>query len=175
MDCIHSQEKGVIYITEEFSAELCRRIMFEVWEIEKTDKPIRIIFDSCGGEVYVVPLLLNFFNLLKKPVTLIAVGSNFSASVFLLALHDGPRYVMKDSIHMLHTPYYKELQFSGDGDALRNKMNSDDLAEKVIIAKVAEKMGISVKKFKKMVTNDLYLTAEDMIKHNLADEILTEL
>ena len=146
----------------------------EEGEVIKEGKPIDLYVSTYGGSADDMAALVDVMNVVKKdcPVRTIGLGKVMSAGVLILASGTkGERSIGKNCRVMIHSV------IGGHAGALHNLEN--ELAEikkmqEVYVDSLVEVTNLSKKQLKSFMRRktNVYLTAEEAIKHGIADKIL---
>lgn len=143
-------------------------------EILKAGKPIDLYVSTYGGSADDMAALVDVMGIVKKdcPIRTIGLGKVMSAGVLILASGTkGERSIGKNCRVMIHSV------IGGHAGALHNLEN--ELAEikkmqEVYVDSLVEVTNLSKKQLKSFMRRktNVYLTAEEAIKHGIADKIL---
>jgi len=146
----------------------------EEGEVIKEGKPIDLYVSTYGGSADDMAALVDVMNIVKKdcPIHTIGLGKVMSAGVLILASGTkGERSIGKNCRVMIHSV------IGGHAGALHNLEN--ELAEikkmqEVYVDSLVEVTNLSKKQLKSFMRRktNVYLTAEEAIKHGIADKIL---
>lgn len=137
-------------------------------------KPIELYVSTYGGSADDMAALVDIMNMVKKdcPIKTIGIGKVMSAGVLILASGTkGERCIGKNCRVMIHSV------IAGSSGALHNLEN--ELAEvkkmqEVYLDSLVEVTNLTKKQLKSFMRRktNVYLTAEEAIKHGIADKIL---
>ena len=137
-------------------------------------KPIELYVSTYGGSADDMAALVDIMNMVKKdcPIKTIGIGKVMSAGVLILASGTkGVRCIGKNYRVMIHSA------IAGSSGALHNLEN--ELAEvkkmqEVYLDSLVEVTNLTKKQLKSFMRRktNVYLTAEEAIKHGIADKIL---
>ena len=146
----------------------------EEGEVIKEGKPIDLYVSTYGGSADDMAALVDVMNIVKKdcPIHTIGLGKVMSAGVLILASGTkGERQIGRNCRVMIHSV------IGGHAGALHNLEN--ELAEikkmqEVYVDSLVEVTNLSKKQLKSFMRRktNVYLTAEEAIKHGIADKIL---
>lgn len=136
-------------------------------------KPIVLIINSYGGEVYAEKALVDFIKIQKYPIYTVCTGYAMSAA-FSIFLAGSKRYITKNAVLMYHQlsafNWGKLQQIKEDTEeyeALNNELVNYVLDNSNITEKTIE----SIHEKKK----DWYIRGKEIIKLGLADKIISNL
>ena len=140
-------------------------------ESENPDKDILIYINSPGGSVVAGMSIYDTMQYIKPNVTTIVLGQAASmASLLAAAGHPGKRYILPHSTHMIHQPLGSASGQSSDVEIQAREL----LRWKTILTEVYHRhTGKSVQQLSHDMDRDKFLSAQESIKYNLADELLT--
>jgi len=99
---------SVVFLTDEMTEGTLVDLMIRIRAIlnnrteEDKDKPINLVINSSGGDVYEMLGIIDYIETLSVPVNTICRGRAFSAAAVILACGTGTRMVSKRSCVMFH-------------------------------------------------------------------------
>lgn len=167
-------KKRRIYLTEEITPYTTEEITIALLDMDKdSNEPIEIIVNTPGGAVYDGFALVNVIERLKSPVTMTVIGYAYSMGAYILMAGSG-----KDNITRRAYPFSTGLIHSGSqlvegtGSQVKDLMNFMEHYEQKIKSFVLEKTNINEEEYIKAERYEWYMTAEDMLKYGLIDEII---
>jgi len=162
-----------IYVNE-FSEEAVKIFLEDITKAKNTSQPIIPIYiDSYGGDVYALMAMIDIIESCEKPVATICVGKAMSCGAVLLACGEkGHRYISKNSTIMIHDV----SSFSeGKSEEIKSDAAETERLQKQFYKMLDTKCERKDGYFDKLVFNkgrsNLYLDAEQCVKHGLVDEI----
>ncbi len=133
------------------------------------NEPIKLYINSPGGIITEGMTILDTMELIDSPVYTINMGSCCSMAFAILVRGD-KRFALKSSEAMCH-------QASGwaGGNIQDAKVSYENLkhANDIMADKIAEAMKISKEEYFKLTQRDCFMYAEEMIKYNVVDKILS--
>lgn len=172
-------ENRVIWIDDEvnnITLEVIRNII--MWNAEDRDItvedriPIKILFFSPGGSLYVNNAVIDVINASTTPVHGYNIGMAFSSAAFMfLACHK--RYALPHATFLFH-----KGSGSIDGVVADVKAASDEYDRQIaeLVDLVANRTNIPRATANKKMNSDWYITAVDARdKYGFVDEIITSL
>ena len=164
---IETLTKNIIDVNE--NDELLKKL-YSVYEIEYSPKPIKVIIDSYGGQVYQALGLLAVMDSSKTPIHTYVTGAAMSCG-FMILIHGHKRFAYKHA-----TPLYHQVSSLARGtlkDIEEDVKESKRLQEK-IEQLTLERTKISKKKLEKIYKNkvDWFMDAEEAKKLGVVDEII---
>ena len=148
------------------------------WNAEDADKPveervpIKLMFFSPGGSLYVNNAMVDIISMSKTPVYGYNMGMAFSAACFMfLACHK--RFALPSSSFMLH-----KGNAAMEGDTINIENTAADYKRSVarLIDLVVTRTTIPKNVANKKMNSDWFITAQDAHeKYGFVDEILTDM
>jgi ATP-dependent Clp protease protease subunit len=167
---------SVVFLTDEIAEGTLVDLMIRIRAIlnnrteEDKDKPINLVINSSGGDVYEMLGIIDYIETLTVPVNTICRGRAFSAAAVILASGTGVRMVSKRSCVMFHesSSYLDGIKMS-DMSAYINNLNKieDDVCE--LLASRSNKDAIWWKQQQRI---DMFLSAEQLLEYGIIDEII---
>lgn len=165
-------ERREINCLGEIDSEMVNSLIMQLRYLEFTDpgREITLIINSPGGGVDSGLALYDVMKGISSPIRTVCVGVAASMGAVLFASGDR-RQILPHGRVMIHDPMITRT----GGSALRLKTVSDGLMEtRQITAEIlAEDTGKTVDEILEMTATDCWFYAEDAVKYNLADEIIT--
>jgi ATP-dependent Clp protease protease subunit len=144
--------------------------IYPIHGIEYTPKPIRIIIDSYGGEVYTYLGLIGVIDNSKTPIHTIVTGSAMSAA-FTIAICGHKRFCHNYSTFMYHQSWdiiggpVKSLM-----ENIEELKRLEDLDKEIILKRTKIKEGRIKEIFEKKI--DWFISPKEAVKLGLVDEII---
>lgn len=145
------------------------RLVLKYRPIEDAEKPITVLLNSNGGDVYEALGIIDYFDSLSVPINVIARGRAMSAAAMILCSASGLRAASKNTTIMLH-----EASAEIYGKTADLKANADHIDEledsfyKMLAAKSNQTEEFWIKACRK----DFYLTAAKALEYGLIDTII---
>jgi ATP-dependent Clp protease protease subunit len=162
-----------VYVNE-FSEEAVKIFLEDITKANNTSQPIIPIYiDSYGGDVYALMAMIDIIESSDKPCATICVGKAMSCGAVLLACGEkGHRYISKNATIMIHDV----SSFSeGKSEEIKSDAAETERLQKQFYKMLDTKCERKDGYFDKLVFNkgrsNLYLDAEQCVKHGLVDEI----
>ena len=162
----------VVFIGKSFTEDLANSIVAQLLflEADNPSEDITIYINSPGGYVSATMAIFDTMNYVKPDISTVCVGHAASAAAFILASGTkGKRHALKNARIMLH-----QVSSGADGHIEDMKIRvkeADFLNEKMIeeLARITKK---SVKRIKRDLDRDYYLSSDDAKKYGIIDEVL---
>ena len=162
-----------VYVNN-FDEEAVKVFIEDMTKAQSTSQPIIPVYiDSYGGDVYALMAMIDIIESSEKPCATICVGKAMSCGAVLLACGEkGHRYVSKNATIMIHDV----SSFSeGKSEEIKSDAAETDRLQKMFYKLLDKECERKDGYFDKLVFNkgrsNLYLDAEQCVKHGLADEI----
>ena len=136
---------------------------------EDAEKPITVLLNSNGGDVYEALGIIDYFETLSVPVNIIARGRAMSAAAMILCSTTGIRAASKNTTIMLH-----EASAEIYGKTADLKANADhiDELEDSFYKMLATKSNQTEEFWIKACRKDFYMTANKALEYGLIDQIV---
>jgi ATP-dependent Clp protease protease subunit len=157
-----------------FDEEAVKVFIEDMTKAQSTSQPIIPVYiDSYGGDVYALMAMIDIIKLSDKPVATICMGKAMSCGAVLLACGTkGHRYISPNATVMIHDV----SSFSeGKSEEIKSDAAETDRLQKMFYKILDKECERKDGYFDKLVFNkgrsNLYLDAEQCLKHGLADEI----
>ena len=168
-----------IWINEEINGDLTQELVHYIvkWNREDKDldeidrKPIRLLFDSPGGDLDAQAAICSVIELSKTPVIGIAIGLVASAaSLIYLSCH--MRLALKSSYFILHKG---SAALSGDFENIMNSI--DDYKKEVdkMVNFIIEHSDYKKEEVEECIKKDWYIRAPQALEKGLVDEIINDI
>lgn len=138
-------------------------------DASKDAEPILLLIDSPGGDVSAGKIIASAIRLSKHTVNTLCIGDceSMAAMLFEMGKH---RYLWPLATLMLHSPH---LQLSGTPEQVANEyatIDSDVLYFETI---VSQRAGLTLKNYRALIANELFLSAPDAVTRHFADVVVT--
>jgi ATP-dependent Clp protease protease subunit len=136
---------------------------------EDAEKPITVLLNSNGGDVYEALGIIDYFESLSVPVNIIARGRAMSAAAMILCAGTGVRAASKNTTIMMH-----EASAEIYGKTADLKANADhiDELEADFYRMLATKSNQTEDFWRKACRKDYYMTAAKALEYGLIDQII---
>jgi ATP-dependent Clp protease protease subunit len=158
-------------IDEDSISAVIKWILYENIDTAKA-KVLTLYINSTGGDLYQAFGLIDVMRSSPHVVRTIAIGSCMSAAFLIFACGDkGERYASKNTSFMCH-------QFSESMDDkyhdLKATMKENDLCNQRMIDILKDATGLAPSKIKSKLlpASDVYLTAQEAVDFNIADQVI---
>ena len=168
-----------IWINDEINGDLTHELVHYIMKWNKEDKdipemdrqPIRLLFDSPGGDLDAQAAICSIIELSKTPVIGIAIGMVASAASYIyLSCH--ARLALKSSYFILHKG---SAALSGDFDNIMSSI--DDYKKEIdkLINFIIERSKYTRAEVEEQIKKDWYVRAPEALQKGLVDEIITDI
>jgi ATP-dependent Clp endopeptidase proteolytic subunit ClpP len=143
------------------------------WDNDGTGKDIKIYLSSGGGSTYNGLTLCSIIDKLKTKTEVITFSYAMSmGALILMAGYDNPNVTKKCYPFTVGLIHGGSQLFEGTLSQARDYWSFNEKYEVKIKDYVLTHSKITDSEYEKMQKTEWYMTAEDMIKHGLVDEIL---
>ena len=158
-------------IDEDAVKEAIKWILYENLEKNKA-KVLTLYINSCGGSLTDAFALIDIMKQSNYTIRTVGIGNVMSAAFLLFACGTrGERYIAKNASIMCHQ--FTESLDSKYHDIKAQMKETENLNSRMVqILKEATDLPPSKIKLKLLPPSDVYLTAEELIQFNVADNIL---
>lgn len=142
---------------------------------EDSKKPIMIIINCPGGDVFSGFAIFDVMRAIKAPViTLVAGFAASMGSIIMLGGKKGKRYATKNSKVLIHQPLIAGV-FEGRATDIEIQAKEIQETKNRIINLYVEETGQSREKIAKDIEVDYWMTAELAVEYGLIDKIVDSL
>lgn len=148
---------------------ICAQLLF--LESDNPDKPISLYINSPGGSVTAGMAIYDTMQYIRPAVHTNVLGQAASMGSLLAAAGEpGHRYILPNARHMIHQPLG-----GASGQATDVEIQARELLrwKKVLTDTYVRHTGKSYAELESDMERDFFMTAEEAVKYNLADKILT--
>ena len=168
-----------IWINDEVNADLTQEIVHYVMHWNRQDKdipemdrkPIKLLFDSPGGDLDAQAAICSVIELSKTPVIGIAIGLVASAaSLIYLSCH--LRLALKSSYFILHKG---SAALSGDFENIMNSIDDYKKEVEKMVNFIIEHSNYTKEEVTEHITKDWYIRSKTALEKGLVDEIITDI
>ncbi len=140
---------------------------------KKSKKPMTILVNSVGGNVYSTTPAVEIIKNIKTPTKIVILGYAYSlAALFILAAKHNPWikvYAYSFSSFLLHSG---STAVSGTTTAVKDYQKFADKYEKLIKDFMIENSSIDEEEYEKIERQEKYYTAQEMLENGFIDEII---
>ena len=168
-------ENHVYYLSGEIensNIDQCIKwIMYENLD-SKESKTLTLYINSPGGDLCSAFALIDIMKSSTLPIRTIAIGSVMSAAFLIFAAGTkGERYVSKHTCLMCHQ--FSEITEGKYHDIIAS-IRGNEICNQLMVNILSEATGLTPAKVrsKLLPASDVYLTAAEAVKLNIADRIL---
>ena len=153
-------------VEENMSNHICAQLL--LLESQNPNSPINIYVNSPGGSVVHGMAIYDVMQYIKAPITTIVMGQAASMGS-LLAMAGGKRFITPNSRPMIHQPLG-----GASGQATEVEIAYKELKRwKDVLTNIyAKHTGHDFAKLEEDMDRDNFMTAEEAVAYNLADEIV---
>ena len=145
------------------------RIILKNRPEEDADKPITILLNSNGGDVYEANGMVDYIESLDVKVNIIARGRALSAAALLLCSATGLRAASKSTVIMIHE---SSAEFAGRSSDIKANADHIDELETIFYKRLEELSNQNEDFWRKSCRKDFYMTAEKALELGLIDKVI---
>ena len=165
----------VVYLASDLNEHSVLEVIQSIFSLAKrnTNKPIYLIVSSYGGECDAMFGLFDCIKFVKCPIYTIGLGKIMSAAVLILASgQKGHRYIGANARVMLHSIWGGSY---GNVFEQHNELEEMKRLQEQMEKRLAEQCETDVETIKNIMkeNKDHYLTANEAVKFNLVDKIIS--
>ena len=163
-----------IFLFGEIDEKACRKVAFSIARLGDSDKPIELMINSDGGEIYHALGLYDIIRQSRSPIITIGVGQVMSSAVLILASGD-TRYIGKNCYLMVHDIFLEGLPDT-KVSALRKDLNHlVDLRQR-FFKLLAKHSKLELKEWETRSGDnaDCFFDSMTAIKYGIADKLWPE-
>lgn len=160
--------RHVISLNTQVTFESVSLVMQRLNELRNSEQPVYLLLDSPGGSVFDGNLLISYIEGSHLTINTVATGlcASMCAQIFS---HGTTRYMVDRSILMFHQA---SGGISGNMKGMKNLLEFIDREVRKDDAYVAKRAGMTAEAFDTLVSNDLWLAADDAVEKHLADSLV---
>lgn len=168
-------ENRRIILNDQFDSNIVETVALPLIDMDNdgTGKPIEIILSSPGGSVFDALFLANIIDGVKTPVTIRVMGYAYSMGSLILMAGYSNTNVRKVcygfSTGLIHGG---STYLEGTASAVKDTFKFHENMEEKIKQYVLTHSLLTEEDYQKSERYELYLTAEDMLRLKIVDEIL---
>lgn len=134
-------------------------------------QPIRIFIHSYGGDLEQANFFADLCIASRIPIITVAMGVAMSAG-FIIFLSGHKRYVFKHSQLMVHSG---SASFTGTAEQIDSAQKNYKKQIEDMKSYILERTSIDEKTFNKNRSKDWYLNTDEIVKYNVADDVITDI
>jgi ATP-dependent Clp protease, protease subunit len=167
-------DQRVIIISSGINQKTAERVIKMLLLLDGIDqtKPIKVIINSPGGDVFSGFAILDVMKAIKAPVvTLVAGFAASMGSIIMLGAKKGSRFATKNSKVLIHQPLIAGV-FEGRATEIEIQAKEIQQTKEKIINLYVEETKQQRKKVAEDVENDYWMTAEEAMEYGLVDKII---
>ena len=166
-----------IIINDNITSDILEKVIIPLIDMDNdgSGKPIEIILNTLGGEVYTGFALVDAIENLKSPTVIRIVGTALSMGIYLaMAGHNNPNVTTvcnKYSVGLIHagTVGYGIM----DSNAAKDVSKFNERYEETIVKDfVFTHSNITPEKYEEIERREYYMTANEMLELGIVDKIL---
>jgi len=170
-------EQRKIIISSAVDQKLAEKVIKSLFLMDGIDntKPITVIINSPGGEVFSGFAIFDIMRAIKSPIiTLVAGFAASMGSIIMLGSKKGNRYATKNSKILIHQPLIGGF-FEGRATEIEIQAKEIQETKDRIINLYVEETGQPREKIAKDIEMDYWMTAEEAKEYGLIDKIISSM
>ena len=167
-------EQRTIIISQQVNQKLAERVVKSLLFFESMDntKPITVIINSPGGDVFSGFAIFDMMKAIKSPVITLVTGFAASmGSIIMLGAEKGKRYATANSKILIHQPLIAGV-FEGRATEIEIQAAEIQDTKEKIIKLYVEETGQKKDKIAKDIEMDYWMSADEAVKYGLIDKII---
>ena len=165
----------IIFLGSAIDSDTANTVIAQLLFLEADDpkKDISLYINSPGGSVYSGLAIYDTMKHIKPDVSTICIGMAASmASLILAAGANGKRYILPNSLVMIHQPLIMGEGLSGQTTDIEIHAKEMIRLKDLSIELLAKDSGTSSKKVAQDIERDYHMTAQEALKYGIVDKIL---
>ena len=161
----------VVSISGGVSAASIAKVVKKVLEYESlSHDPIWLLMDSFGGSVDAGFILIDLMKSIKSPVYVVVTSKAYSMGAIITVFAE-KRYIYRHATMMLHEASYGAL---GEDPSIRSRIGFNTKYLDRIHDELAKIIKMDVKDYRARIRDAWWVMAEDAVKYNWVDGIVTD-
>ncbi len=165
----------IIFLGSAIDSDTANTVIAQLLFLEADDpkKDISLYINSPGGSVYSGLAIYDTMKHIKPDVSTICIGMAASmASLILAAGANGKRYILPNSLVMIHQPLIMGEGLSGQTTDIEIHAKEMIRLKDLSIELLAKDSGTPSKKVAQDIERDYHMTAQEALKYGIVDKIL---
>ena len=147
------------------------KVVKQVLEYEsQSHDPIWLLIDSFGGSVDAGFILIDLMKSIKSPVYVIVTSKAYSMGA-IITVYAEKRYIYRHATMMLHEASYGAL---GEDPSIRSRIGFNTKYLDRLHDEIAKIIKMDVKEYRARIRDAWWVMAEDAVKYNWVDGIVTD-
>lgn len=169
-------ENRRIIINDEISSNILEMAILPLIEMDNdgSGKPIEILLNSLGGEVYSGGALIDVIEKIKTPLTIKIIGTAASMAVLIAIAGKNNKNVKTTcsyfSVGLIHSGSLYLGQINTN--AAKDMFHFNDKYEKRIRDYIISNTKIDEEMYDKIERQEFWMDSDDMLKYGIVDEIV---
>lgn len=170
-DLIEFKKDNFISLRETITPDSSSRLLAKLNTIENKHSTLYIYINSPGGNVMAGLEIINYIkSLQRRDKQVICIAHNAMSMAFAIFQYCTERYILYSSSLMQHQ---MSLGVSGKLYDINSRMVYLNRLEEKINHDQAERLKLSVANFTRLIQNDWWMYAEDILLNNAADKMVS--
>jgi len=171
----NSLQNHVIILNEDISEDILEKTVLPLLEMDSDPevKHIDIFLNTSGGTVYDGFLLVDVIDKLQTETTITIMGMAASMGIYIaMAGHNNPNVKTVCYPHSVGLIHDGSFYVNGTVHSARDTFEFNERFEQKIKYYVLSHSLITEEEYNRFDRAEAWMTAEDMVKHGIVDEIL---
>jgi ATP-dependent Clp protease protease subunit len=170
-DLIEFKKDNFISLRETITPDSSSRLLAKLNTIENKHNTLYLYINSPGGSVMAGLEIINYIkSLQRREKQVICIAHNAMSMAFAIFQYCTERYILYSSSLMQHQ---MSLGVSGKLYDINSRMVYLNRLEEKINQDQAERLKLSVANFTRLIQNDWWMYAEDILANNAADKMVS--
>jgi len=170
-DLIEFKKDNFISLRETITPDSSSRLLAKLNTIENKHNTLYLYINSPGGSVMAGLEIINYIkSLQRREKQVICIAHNAMSMAFAIFQYCTERYILYSSSLMQHQ---MSLGVSGKLYDINSRMVYLNRLEEKINQDQAERLKLSVANFTRLIQNDWWMYAEDILLNNAADKMVS--
>lgn len=164
-----------IIINNEVSEDVIEQVYLPLrnFENDESDEPVTLLINTIGGSVYDGLFICNVIDNYKKPLNVIVTGYAMSmGGIILCAGSKNPNIKKMCYAHSICLFHNGNVTVQGETGSAEDTMGFNKRINKMIDDYILSNTNISTKVYKSHDRKQWFLTADEMLKYGIVDEII---
>jgi ATP-dependent Clp protease protease subunit len=170
-ELIELKKDNFISLRETITQDSSSRLLAKLNTIENKHNTIYLYINSPGGNVIAGLEIINYIkSLQRREKQIICIAHNAMSMAFVIFQYCSERYILYSSTLMQHQ---MSLGIKGKLYDINSRMAYMNSMEIKMNQDQATRLNLSLDNFTRLIQNDWWLYAEDILLHNAADKIVS--
>ena len=164
-------EKRRLFLEGEITNDKAMDFIKNLMVLSFEDLPIQLFINSPGGSIDAGFTILDALKDYPRQIETFCIGRCYSMAAIIFILSEN-RYIFPSSKIMLHEPLISQIQGQSASE-VKELSNNLENYKKQLIELLSKRTHQTTKYFEKALKNDTFYSAEECLKYNFTDKIVT--